>query len=285
MRITRKWIWRIGCLALCFVCLAMSVPGAGALFAPAVRTVEQAVSETAASQTYVCKIRRYASISSNDIGSMENGTVITVLGSYGSFYKIDCYDMTGYILKSQVVHNDDGSYAISCDPQSSETEILTYTPHAEALQLRHSLLSLAQKQLGTPYVYGGTRPGGFDCSGLMYYLYGQHGISLLRTASNQLSNGIIVSREGMQVGDLVFFREPDETNYPVSHVGIYAGNNQVIHSGGKGVEYAELKGHYYGTYFLCARRIICTQTAGGQQTAGGVLDILPDGGISGRKPN
>ena len=65
----------------------------------------------------------------------------------------------------------------------------------------------------------------------------------------------------MQVGDLVFFREPWET-YPVSHVGIYVGNNQVIHaSTSNGIEYATLEGPYFGDNFLCARRIINTDTA------------------------
>lgn len=192
------------------------------------------------------------------IGQLENGTVLTVLGTKGRFYKIDCYDMAGYIAKTQVECNEIGEYYVNCQPDSPDTCVFTYTDPAQALQMRNDILTLAKKQLGSRYVYGGMRPGAFDCSGLTLYLYRQQGIDLHRRASMQLQNGIIVPKEAMQVGDLVFFCEG--TKNPASHVGIYAGNNQIIHAGtSTGVVYSDLDVGYFEKYFLCARRVINTR--------------------------
>lgn len=191
------------------------------------------------------------------VGQIENGTMVTVLGEKNGFYKVDCYDMSGYVAKSQIVHTQDDEYYITCVDSSSETRSFLYTEHAKALEMRTSLLELAKKQLGSRYVYGGERPGAFDCSGFTYYLYKEHAISLFRRASQQLGNGIIVPKEAMQVGDLVFFRQTG--NYPADHVGIYVGNDQVIHASTKrGIEYASLNEGYCKDYFLCARRIVVT---------------------------
>lgn len=250
MQKTRKLCLRLVCLLLSLACLMPLCR---------VSATEAEEATLAENQTLTCAVHSGAYSRSYVIGRMQNGTYLTVLGESGDYYKIDCYDMTGYIHKSQVAQKQ-GRYYVNCT-EGADVEAMTYTPHAQALELRHSLFELAKKQLGYPYVYGGSRPGGFDCSGLTYYLYGKHDIVLERRASDQLTQGIIVAREGMQVGDLVFFRESWET-YPVSHVGIYVGNNQVIHaSTSHGIEYATLEGPYFGANFLCARRIINTDTA------------------------
>lgn len=237
---------RLIAAALCVICLLCAVQP---LTASAVKVIQP--------QSLTTVVRYSNSFSSAVIGQMEDGTEITVLSESKSFYKVDCYDMVGYIAKSQVVHTEDGKYYVNCVVNSSETQSITYTDYAEALTLRHELFELAKKQLGAPYVYGAHRPGGFDCSGLMYYLYGSYDIQLHRRASTQMMDGIIVAKEGLQVGDLVFFREPGETAI-ASHVGIYVGNNQIIHSGSNGVEYADLDYSYFKDYYFCARRIINT---------------------------
>ena len=250
MKKTRKLHLRIFCLLLSLACL---LP---ALRVTATEAEEQVLAEN---QTLTCAVHSGAYSRSYVIGRMVDGTYLTVLGETGDYYKIDCYDMTGYIHKSQVAQKQD-KYYVNCT-EGNDVEVMDYTSHAQALEMRHQLFEMAQMHLGTPYVYGGSRPGGFDCSGFTYYLYGKLDITLERRASHQLTQGIIVAREGMQVGDLVFFRESWET-YPVSHVGIYVGNNQVIHaSTSHGIEFATLEGPYFGDNFLCARRIINTDTA------------------------
>ena len=265
---------RLLSLVLCLVCLAGLVRPVAA---------EEAL---APNQTLTSIVRLKSGSGATPIGQLENGTRLNVLGQSGDYYKIDCYDMVGYIAKSQVVHTENGEYYVSCDTASSETRVLTYTEHTQALQTRHSLFALAKKQLGSRYVYGGTRPGGFDCSGLMSYLYGQHGISLHRTAAQQLQDGIIIPKDALQAGDLVFFYEPGRT-YPCSHVGIYVGNNQIIHSGSRGVCYADLDVDYFVDYYLCARRIVNTNAAGLQQTeaARSVGNPLSAPSVTGRTAN
>lgn len=83
-------------------------------------------------------------------------------------------------------------------------------------------ISAARAQLGVPYVWGGTSPDGFDCSGLTQWAFEKAGIELPRTSRAQATEGEEVSRSEMKPGDLIFF------NSPVSHVGIYIGGGKMI---------------------------------------------------------
>ena len=87
-----------------------------------------------------------------------------------------------------------------------------------------SVVALASRYLGVPYVYGGSSPRGFDCSGLTQYVYGLLGVSLPRTASQQYSATTHISRSQARPGDLIFFF----TGGLVTHVGIYIGGNMMI---------------------------------------------------------
>ena len=268
---------RILSFVLCLLCLvSLAQPFA---------VVEATESEEVLAQTLTTIVRNKASNSSAIIGQMENGTMVKVLGKKKDFYKVDCYGRNGYIAKSQIVHSEDGNYYISCDPESSNTRVLTYTAHADALSLRHSLLKLGKKNLGYRYRYGGTRPGGFDCSGLMLYLFNKHGINLHRTAATQMQDGVVVPRDGLQVGDLLFFYEPGRT-YPASHVGIYIGDNKMIHSGSRGTEIADLDIDYYVKYYEGARRVINTAAAQLEVPASNdVSGLLTTNSVTGRTAN
>lgn len=98
-----------------------------------------------------------------------------------------------------------------------------------------SVVATAEQFLGVPYVYGGSSPAGFDCSGLVQYVYAMHGISLPRTAASMLGVGVGVSAADAQPGDIVVMNGG-------SHVGIYVGGGQIIHSPqpGQSVSYAPL---------------------------------------------
>lgn len=115
------------------------------------------------------------------------------------------------------------------------------------------ILDSAVQHVGTPYVWGGTSPSGFDCSGFVQYVYRANGVSLSRTSQQQYGNGVSVSRSELSPGDLVFF-----STYAsgASHVGIYVGNNVMIHSGNRGVGYSDITDGYYGPRYLGARRVL-----------------------------
>jgi len=112
------------------------------------------------------------------------------------------------------------------------------------------VVGIAMRYLGVPYVWGGASPSGFDCSGLVMYVYAQVGVSLPHYTGAQWSAGVPVSRGDLQPGDLVFFDG-------LGHVGIYIGGNQFIHAPHTGtvVQISSIVGWYASTY-VGARRII-----------------------------
>lgn len=119
-----------------------------------------------------------------------------------------------------------------------------------------AVANLAMTFVGYSYVYGGASPStGFDCSGLVYYCYGQYGYTLNRVANDQMNgNGVAVSYANLQVGDLVFFGSGTYAN----HVGIYIGNGNFVHAAtpSSGVRVSSLNETYYANRYLGARRII-----------------------------
>lgn len=117
------------------------------------------------------------------------------------------------------------------------------------------ILAEAQKYLGIPYVYGGASPSGFDCSGFVYYVLNQLGYSSYRTPADQYKQGTYVEKSDLQVGDIVFFAGTYASG--ISHVGIYAGNGQFIHSPNSRstVSYSDLTSGYWAQHYYGARRM------------------------------
>ena len=117
-----------------------------------------------------------------------------------------------------------------------------------------SLVSLAQQQLGRPYRYGGTTPKGFDCSGLVYFVYRQAGYQVPRSSREQYRSARKISLASISPGDLVFF---EVSTGKVSHVGIYVSDDLFIHSpsSGKGVSYASLQDDYWETRLIGVGRL------------------------------
>jgi peptidoglycan DL-endopeptidase CwlO len=109
-------------------------------------------------------------------------------------------------------------------------------------------VALARGELGVAYVWGGESPSGFDCSGLVAYVYGRLGVRLPRVAADQYRAGRHVSRSSLRPGDLVFF-------HGLGHVGIYIGGGRFIHAPHTGdvVRISSLTGWYDETYVGASR--------------------------------
>ena len=121
-----------------------------------------------------------------------------------------------------------------------------------------NIVENAKKYLGVPYVYGGATPAGFDCSGLTQYVYNESGITIPRVAADQYksNSGQFVDKSQLQPGDLVFFTGNNGSKSNPGHVGIYVGNNQMIHapSTGKTVRYQDISTSYYVNSYVGAKR-------------------------------
>lgn len=116
------------------------------------------------------------------------------------------------------------------------------------------ILGTARKYIGVPYVWGGTNPNGFDCSGFTQYVFAASGIKLPRTADDQYEVGLPVKSDQLQPGDLVYFStyEPGP-----SHNGIYLGGGKFINaSSSRGVVIDRLDNDYWSSRYLGARRVI-----------------------------
>jgi cell wall-associated NlpC family hydrolase len=99
---------------------------------------------------------------------------------------------------------------------------------ASPAAMRKAAVSNALSKVGKPYRWGASGPNAFDCSGLVKWSFAQAGRALPRTSRAQSTTGTSVSRANLRPGDLVFFYKP------ISHVGIYIGNNKVVHASRKG---------------------------------------------------
>lgn len=119
-----------------------------------------------------------------------------------------------------------------------------------------TLLATANSLLGTPYRWGGAAPGGFDCSGFIYYVYNQAGVSIPRTNTTGY-DAISYAVSSPQVGDLVFFKNTYRPG--ISHMGIYIGNNSFIHAGGDRVQITSLSDSYWGKHFDSYQRLNAMQ--------------------------
>ena len=117
-----------------------------------------------------------------------------------------------------------------------------------------AIIATGKQYIGVPYLYGGTTPAGFDCSGFVQYVFAKNGISLPRVWRDQFQVGTSVSFSNLQPGDLVFFSLAK--NGVVDHEGIYVGNNQFLNAASsRGVTIYTL-GSYWQSAYVGAKRVL-----------------------------
>lgn len=120
---------------------------------------------------------------------------------------------------------------------------------------RRAVVSTAYRYRGRRYVFGATGPRTFDCSGYVRYVYRQHGVYLPRTAAAQSRVGATVSKRNLVAGDIVFFKNTYKRG--ISHVGIYVGNNRIIHAfPRKGVTVDSLSNAYLRAKYAGSKRVL-----------------------------
>ena len=188
--------------------------------------------------------RSQPNTSSSVLASLRNGTVVSVTGVQGGWFKVTYNGQKGYVHPDYLsFSNVQGSGSTGSSGSSSITPPSNSVSYNGSSEKRAAVLEYAAQFLGTPYVYGGSTPSGFDCSGFTSYVFKNTVGSIPRVAQSQFDATTRVSMDELLPGDLVFFGSSASS---ISHVGIYVGNNQFIHSPHTGdvVKYDSLTGSY-----------------------------------------
>lgn len=188
--------------------------------------------------------RSQPNTSSSVLASLRNGTVVSVTGVQGGWFKVTYNGQKGYVHPDYLsFSNVQSSGSTGSSGSSSITPPSNSVSYNGSSEKRAAVLEYAAQFLGTPYVYGGSTPSGFDCSGFTSYVFKNTVGSIPRVAQAQFDATTRVSMDELLPGDLVFFGSSASS---ISHVGIYVGNNQFIHSPHTGdvVKYDSLTGSY-----------------------------------------
>ena len=201
----------------------------------------------------VVNLRQGEGTSTESIARLSKGTQVTVTSENNGWSKVKVNSKEGYILstllsdrKPEVTTSRNVEQPRNETIKEETSEPVEATPAASGRG--QEVCNYAKQYLGCSYVYGGTTPNGFDCSGFTQYVYKHFGVTLNRTAEAQASNGTAVSKSNLRAGDLLIFTH---------HAGIYLGDGTFIHAGNSrtGVIITSLSDSYYTRNYITARRI------------------------------
>lgn len=213
-------------------------------------------------------MRTGPSTSYSAIGKSALGDLAYIIGINRQWYKVIwndriCYIRSDYLTLTETPYENRASSksplffrkGSSTGTAVSVTALKNSANYIGASTRAEAILSTAKSYIGVPYLWAGTTPKGFDCSGFVQYVFKANGISLNRTAATQYAHGTYVAKSDLQAGDLVFFQNTYKVG--ISHVGIYIGDGKFIHcSSSKGVTISDLSSAYYVAHYYGARRII-----------------------------
>jgi len=166
--------------------------------------------------------------------------------------------LDGVVLAGRVINASTGSSTSSGSSRGSSTVRIPRSPSASAAAAR--VLNTADQYVGVKYVWGGSTPKGFDCSGFTKYVFAKNGVGLPRTSREQVraGDGVPLDFDSMRPGDLLLLAEPGEA---ISHVAIYVGSGRIIHASSAmgGVNYLDLdgsRGAWYVQNLVAVRRVL-----------------------------
>ena len=171
---------------------------------------------------YLANIRSGPSTSSGLVDQAGSGAKVFIFGFNCGWYKVKYNGQIGYIRSDLVTllekpYCNSGSSSSGSSYSSATGYDNSYSSgssSSSSTSLGQQIAVFGMQYVGYPYVYGGTSPSGFDCSGFVQYIYRQFGYSINRTATAQLANGYYVSYDSLMPGDLVFFG----SGFPCRHV-------------------------------------------------------------------
>ncbi len=220
------------------------------------KTSEETSTKTLYINTETANLRKTASTASEVVTTLSLNSAVNVISEENGWSKVKVGDKEGYISSSllsdkrQETSRSMTKFREKTAEESNKTE---NTSNVASSGNGSSVVATANQYIGSRYIYGGTAPSGFDCSGFTSYVYKRYGVSLSRTAAGQYSNGVAVSKGELQPGDLVMFGKSG-----INHVGIYIGGGKMIHAANpsRGVTTDTINSGYYGTNYVGARRIL-----------------------------
>ena len=216
---------------------------------------EETIIKTLYVNTETANLRKEASTTSEVVTTLKLNSAVNVVSEENGWSKVKVGDKEGFISSSLLSEKRQETSRSMTTVRSKETSeptsnVATAVP---ASGNGSSVVTTANQYIGSKYVYGGTTPSGFDCSGFTSYVYKQYGVNLNRTAAGQYSNGVAVSKSELQPGDLVMFGKSG-----INHVGIYVGGGKMVHAANpsRGVTTDTINSGYYGTNYVGARRVL-----------------------------
>ena len=193
---------------------------------------------------------------------LEINDKVYIIAEIDDWYKVEYGEKTGYIAKRLLEDKEQNVTSRSAEERNIEKQenidSIATTTISNTNSKGEEIVEFAKQYLGCPYVYGGSGPSTFDCSGFTMYVYNNFGINMSHSAQAQSRMGEYVAKEDLQPGDLVFFLDY-ETMDEIGHVGIYVGDGNFIHaSSGTGycVKISTLLSGSYDVRYDTARRVI-----------------------------